>query len=205
MGRHTNVGGWRRCHRPVLRPEIRMPTPQDTQTSGISIRNPLLAASHKNNAARRGSCSRRWQSTDSQAEKQQLAEQLQQLLTSSAPKGEDRTQDAELCPTAHVACRSAVCDVVSGAANPVSRTWGLDPALFGKHPDGTTINTGGCLCVRAPYVIAIRLPADLVANSEFVTTGDNEQQSRPRAVFNSTWRRGVLKPTLKLLPPPERR
>jgi hypothetical protein len=33
------------------------------------------------------------------------------------------------------------------------------------------------LCVRAPSVLAVRLPADLVANSEFVTTGALDKQS----------------------------
>src|SRR5262249_54481164 len=48
--------------------------------------------------------------------------------------------------------------------------YGTDPALFGKHPDGQPIDRES-LCVRAPAVIEMRLPADLVAGSEFVTTG----------------------------------
>ena len=38
--------------------------------------------------------------------------------------------------------------------------WGLDPALFGKHPNGRAIDADS-LCVRAPSVIAFRLPAGL--------------------------------------------
>src|SRR6185436_4063421 len=47
---------------------------------------------------------------------------------------------------------------------------GLDPAQFGKHPSGSAIDAAS-LCVRAPAVIEIRLPSDLVAGYEFVTTG----------------------------------
>ena len=47
---------------------------------------------------------------------------------------------------------------------------GLDPAMFGKHPDGSRIEAAS-LCVKAPSVVAIRLPADLFAGTEFVATG----------------------------------
>jgi len=46
----------------------------------------------------------------------------------------------------------------------------LDPAQFGKHPNGSAIDATS-LCVQAPSVIEIRLPADLVAGYEFITTG----------------------------------
>src|SRR5205085_9806652 len=52
---------------------------------------------------------------------------------------------------------------------------GPDPALFGRHPNGHSIDSAS-LCVRAPSVLEVRLPSDLVAGCEFVTTGflDNE-------------------------------
>ena len=53
---------------------------------------------------------------------------------------------------------------------PATAEWGLDPALFGRHPDGQPIDAAS-LCVRAPSVVEIRLPADLVAGCEFVATG----------------------------------
>ena len=43
-------------------------------------------------------------------------------------------------------------------------------ALFGKHPNGTSLDATS-LCVRAPSVVEMRLPADLVAGCELVTTG----------------------------------
>jgi hypothetical protein len=48
--------------------------------------------------------------------------------------------------------------------------WGIDPARFGKHPNGRIIDAGS-LCVRAPSVVEVRLPADLAAGCELVTTG----------------------------------
>ncbi len=47
---------------------------------------------------------------------------------------------------------------------------GLDPALFGRHPNGSSIDAAS-LGVRAPSQIEIRLPADLVEGYELVTTG----------------------------------
>jgi hypothetical protein len=45
----------------------------------------------------------------------------------------------------------------------------VDPALFGKHPNGTAIDAAS-LCVQAPAVIRIHLPAELVGGRELVTT-----------------------------------
>ena len=50
-----------------------------------------------------------------------------------------------------------------------SAKWGLDPAMFGKHPNGKPIDAAS-LCVRAPSVIEIRLPTDLVSGRELLTT-----------------------------------
>ena len=49
--------------------------------------------------------------------------------------------------------------------------FGLDPAQFGKHPHDAGTVESASLCVRAPAVIEVRLPADLVAGAEFVTAG----------------------------------
>ncbi|MBI1918750.1 MAG: DUF1592 domain-containing protein [Planctomycetes bacterium] len=45
----------------------------------------------------------------------------------------------------------------------------LGPALFGRHPNGKAIDAAS-LCVRAPSVITIRLPAHLAAGRDLVTT-----------------------------------
>ena len=48
--------------------------------------------------------------------------------------------------------------------------FGLDPKSFGKHPNGSQVDAAD-LCLQAPQVLQLRLPADLVAGAEFVTTG----------------------------------
>lgn len=53
---------------------------------------------------------------------------------------------------------------------------GLDSSQFGKGPDGSAIDPDS-LCVRAPSVIEIRLPADLIAGCEFVTTGSLDPET----------------------------
>src|SRR5205807_2027832 len=47
--------------------------------------------------------------------------------------------------------------------------FGLDPATFGKHPNGSAIDAAA-LCVQAPSVLEVRLPAELAAGVMFVTT-----------------------------------
>lgn len=46
---------------------------------------------------------------------------------------------------------------------------GFDLAMFGKHPSGSAIDAAS-LCVRAPSIITIRLPAEVATGREFVTT-----------------------------------
>jgi len=74
-------------------------------------------------------------------------------------------------------------DVVGGAPTTApgagalpNSNWGLDPAQFGKRPNGTA-GDAASLYVRAPSVIEIRLPAELVAGYEFVTTGILDQET----------------------------
>jgi uncharacterized protein YbjT (DUF2867 family) len=56
--------------------------------------------------------------------------------------------------------------------------WGLDPALFGKRADGGEMEPAS-LCVQAPSVIEVRLPASLAAGGEFVTTAMLDANSGP--------------------------
>lgn len=50
-----------------------------------------------------------------------------------------------------------------------TKTWALAPELFGKHPNGSTLPAAN-LCVRAPSLLEVRLPAELVEGCEFVAT-----------------------------------
>ncbi len=62
---------------------------------------------------------------------------------------------------------------ISGAG---PEEWGLDPALFGKHPGGGAIDADS-ICVRASSTITIRLPAELVAGCELVATGSLDKDT----------------------------
>ncbi|MCH2203558.1 MAG: DUF1592 domain-containing protein [Fuerstiella sp.] len=53
---------------------------------------------------------------------------------------------------------------------------GLDPGMFGSHPNGKAIDAAS-ICVRAPSVIRIHLPIELAANREFVTTAVLEKDT----------------------------
>ena len=56
-----------------------------------------------------------------------------------------------------------------GGTNPGNRPeWGLDPARFGRRPDGSPVEAAS-LCVRAPEAVTVRLPASLAGGYELVT------------------------------------
>jgi len=129
----------------------------------------------------------RWQTADDAAEKEQLALAVQKLLTSGPPTGAQVKQaDVALYrqlvslggplfmrawPRVAAECRNAASSSADRSSNV-----GLDPALFGKHPNGSPIE-GASLCVQAPSVIEFHLPADLGAGTEFVTVGSLHPQT----------------------------
>lgn len=63
--------------------------------------------------------------------------------------------------------RWAVCSTDS--AIETSDKFGVDPGSFGKHPNGGPLPESH-LCLQAPENLELRLPAALLAGSEFVTT-----------------------------------
>ncbi len=63
-----------------------------------------------------------------------------------------------------------------GNASTEGTEWGLDPAMFGKHPNGKAIDAAS-LCVRAPSVITFRLPASLAAGRDLVTRAVLEEET----------------------------
>ena len=135
-----------------------------------------------------GSLLARWQTAKGAEEKQKLAEEVQKLLTSGPPKEKTPSADKESPDVALYRQLASLggpllnrkpadgegnkpdtappSDVPAGKEMP---DFGPDPALFGKHPDGSEIEKSS-LCVRAPTVIEMRLPADLVAGCEFVAS-----------------------------------
>jgi hypothetical protein len=131
----------------------------------------------------------KWQSASSLAEKKKLGEAVQQLLTSNPPEGEEpdaklyqqlSSLSGPLFNKAQTRGKRRSSDSLSKASSEHAK-WGLDPGLFGQHPGNrssnddekksTLIVDSADLCVQAPSVLEIRLPAGLAAGCEFVTVG----------------------------------
>lgn len=129
-----------------------------------------------------GSVLAKWQSA-SAAEKPQLASEVQKLLQ-SGPPGENDSPDtalfrqlASLGGPLLSAARNAV-TAKPNAASPESNsgTVGLEPTLFGKHPNGSTVEAAS-LCMKAPAVIEVRIPTDLIEGYEFIATGSLHRET----------------------------
>jgi len=119
----------------------------------------------------------RWQSAENSAEKQKLANELQSLLQTGIASVPKESPDVALFqqltslggPLLSAAFQTLAAKP-SGPAEAGDSPYGLDPALFGKHPLGAGVDPAS-LCVRAPSVLEVRLPAGLVVGSELVVVG----------------------------------
>jgi hypothetical protein len=127
-----------------------------------------------------GSSLAKWQSSANADEKRKLAGEVQKLLTSGAAGLAKDAPDAVLHrqltslngPLLSSVLRSGGRQEISSdpsLATSTPTSYGLPPTLFGKHPDGSVVDAKN-LCVRAPSVIEVRLPADLAEGCEFVAT-----------------------------------
>jgi hypothetical protein len=136
-----------------------------------------------------GSLLAKWQSSASVEEKGKLADEVQRLLFNGTTGLAKDAPDAVLYRQLTSLNGPLLSSILRGSGreealaetrNPKPETrnnqslvtstatrWGLDPALFGKHPNGAKVNETS-LCVRAPSVIEIHLPADLAEGCEFV-------------------------------------
>jgi hypothetical protein len=125
-----------------------------------------------------GSLLARWQAAATAEEKQLLAEQVQQLLEDGSASLPKDSPDAALHkqltslggPLFAAALQSLAAKPMEAAADDGDSPFGLAASRFGKHPNGGPVEPES-LCVRAPLVVEVRLPADLVAGAEFTTTG----------------------------------
>jgi len=134
-----------------------------------------------------GSLLARWQAASKTEEKSKLAEDLQKLLATGAPAAKDHPdallykQLMSLGGPLQVATRNAAKspkapDSTTPSSDATQSALGLDPALFGKHPNGQARDAAS-LFMRAPSVLEIRIPAELAAGCEFVTTGVLDKES----------------------------
>lgn len=113
----------------------------------------------------------RWVNADQPGEKVKLAESFQKMLLGLAPANGD-TPDGVLCRQLRSLSGPLFGNLSPAADVKLTETneWGIDPALFGKHPAGGAVDANS-LCVKAPSVVEVRLPADLAAGYELVTAG----------------------------------
>jgi hypothetical protein len=104
----------------------------------------------------------------------QSAAQVQQLLQQDAAAAQASPADRDLRlqllafngPLLADAWRSVKAQPGDASAS----AYGLDPAMFGKHPKGGEV-AATSLCVQAPSIIEVRLPASLLTGVELVATG----------------------------------
>lgn len=121
-----------------------------------------------------GSLLAAWLDTEDAAEKLRLADKLQQLLNGATPPTAD-TPDAQLLTQLTqfsgpllVELQRSLPELIAAAPAPPANIPGPDPALFGTHPTGAG-TAAADLCLQAPAVFEVRIPAELVAGCELVT------------------------------------
>ncbi|TWU06172.1 DUF1592 domain-containing protein [Stieleria varia] len=117
----------------------------------------------------------RWRRSLNAEQRSQIAQQLQQLLqrdVASIPADSpDRTTHAQLLSfTGPLLASSLQAPTVTNDSDP-DFLYGIEPTLFGKHPNGSDDVLPNSLCVQAPTVLQVRLPASLVDGAEFVVQG----------------------------------
>jgi hypothetical protein len=126
----------------------------------------------------------KWRKAKDSAERAQVAAQVQQLLQQddavATATPADRALSQQLLtlngPLLADAWRSAKAQATDGSESP----YGLDPALFGKHPKNGEVAgevAATSLCVQAPSVIEVRLPRSLLTGAELVATGRLHQSA----------------------------
>lgn len=124
-----------------------------------------------------GSVLARWQAAETDEGKRKLALDVQSLLVEGPPQDANHPdavlyrQLASLGGPLLAAVRAqAQARALAPANEKPDSDFGLDPRLFGRHPDGSAVDAAS-LCLQAPSALEVRLPADLVAGSELVTSG----------------------------------
>ncbi len=138
-----------------------------------------------------GSLLSKWQLSASAEEKQRLAGEVQKLLLGDGAGLAKDAPDTVLYrkltsvsgPLLGAIIRGSRREEAptgtgkeQGVASLAAAKWGLDPAMFGQHPKGAKVGAGS-LCVQAPSVLEVHLPADLFEGCEFVATATLHQET----------------------------
>ena len=117
----------------------------------------------------------KWRKSKDASERAQIATQVQQLLKQDAAavaqaSPADRALSQSLLSLNGPLLTDAWRSVKAQTSDVATSAYGLDPALFGKHPKIGEVGATS-LCVQAPSVVEVRLPSSLIAGAEFVATG----------------------------------
>lgn len=116
-----------------------------------------------------------WRAATTSDQRQLLAAQLQQWLqatpTDVAADAPDALLQQQLLSFQGPLMTSGWNRQTQPERTTADNGYGLDPASFGKHPNGAATVEARQLCVQAPSVLEVRLPAALVAGGELVVTG----------------------------------
>lgn len=114
----------------------------------------------------------KWRKTNDAAERAQIAAQVQQLLQhddETKASAADRDLRNHLLafngPLLAEAWRS-----VKAQPGAIGSPYGIGPAFFGRHPKGGDVAPTS-ICVQAPSVIEVRLPAAMLTGAELVVAG----------------------------------
>jgi len=119
-----------------------------------------------------------WQAADGAEAKAPIAEKIQALLQNGTAGLPADSADIVLYrqlaslngPLFSAALQAQIAKPAeANSAAPDQTTWGVDPQLFGKHPNGEAVEPAS-LCVRAPSVIEVRIPADLVDGASLIAS-----------------------------------
>jgi hypothetical protein len=156
-----------------------------------------------------GSLLSKWQAARNREERAKLSTSLQSLLIAAPPSAKE-SSDFALYQQLTSLSGPLLGKVLGEKAEPGSDAsvpnpemndslWGLDPALFAKHPNGTAADPDS-LIVRAPAVLEIRLPAALVAGCELVTTAVLDPGTAQEGSAQVEIIAGQVKGGAKLLP-----
>ena len=132
-----------------------------------------------------GSLLANWRSHTNADQRRLLANAMQQLLLSEASPQTNPAPDLvlyrQLTSLTGPLLSGVLSQIGHGSASnafpPNTTPYGIDPKLFGKHPNGTTKLSDTSLCIQAPSVIAISLPAELVAGCDFVATASLHKET----------------------------
>ncbi len=124
-----------------------------------------------------GSLIAQWQVAPDAESKKLFAQKLQALLTNGvgdiaadAPDAVLHRQLTSLNGPLFAVVRKELLSQKTDTADGSGTDFGLDPAVFGKHPTGGSIDAAN-LCVQAPSVLEVSIPADIIEGCEFVATG----------------------------------